>query len=105
MRLKAWRALKKLTLLEVADGIGAANPGVVEKHESGKRRPSADFQAKYHKFTEGAVTAQDWLDQHQEMKAARAGPAVCGRCDLRADDPQVRSCTAPDCGLREKEAA
>lgn len=38
---------------------------------------------------------------------ATPGPAiaVCGRCDLRAEDPAAACCTAPDCGLRQKAAA
>lgn len=38
--------------------------------------------------------------------AARASaPAVCGRCDLRSEHPQVASCTRSDCPLSAKEAA
>jgi hypothetical protein len=33
------------------------------------------------------------------------GPALCGGCDRRAEEPQVRSCTRSDCPMREKEAA
>ncbi len=31
--------------------------------------------------------------------------ATCGTCELRADDPQCRTCIRSDCGLRHQEAA
>lgn len=31
--------------------------------------------------------------------------AMCGVCELGADRPEVRSCTAPDCPLGAREAA
>lgn len=31
--------------------------------------------------------------------------ALCGACDLRAEDPAVRSCTDVNCPMRQKEAA
>jgi len=32
-------------------------------------------------------------------------PVVCARCDLRAEAPQVSSCTRSDCPLSAREAA
>ncbi len=34
-----------------------------------------------------------------------AAVAMCGRCDVRAEDPHVTSCTAADCPMRERNAA
>lgn len=69
MRLKAWRALTGKTLQEIADGIGVANPGTIEKHEKGFQTPEPALQLKYAQYTEGAVTAQDWLEQFEETQA------------------------------------
>jgi hypothetical protein len=33
------------------------------------------------------------------------GATVCGVCERRADNPEVRACVASNCGLRAKEAA
>ena len=35
----------------------------------------------------------------------RAAIATCGICDRRSSDPACAACTAPDCGLRQKDAA
>lgn len=34
-----------------------------------------------------------------------SAPAICGQCDLRAESPQVASCTRSDCPLSAREAA
>jgi transcriptional regulator with XRE-family HTH domain len=107
MRLKDWRQLAKLTLQEVADGIGVPHAATVEKHEKGHTLPRPGLQAKYEDFTKGAVTAQDWIDQFRD---AQANPpsrtpriAICSLCDRRADQPEVDSCTERDCPVRVKE--
>lgn len=66
MQLRAFRDLSGHTLQQVADAIGVANAGTVEKHEKGYIHPSPDLQAKYLEFTKGAVTAQDWFELSQQ---------------------------------------
>lgn len=40
-----------------------------------------------------------------DLTAETTGSPVCGVCDLRAADPAVAACIAPDCGLRAQEMA
>lgn len=109
MQLRDWRKLTKKTLAEVALGIGVKSPGTVEKHEKGFLFPDVATQQRYVEFTDRAVRAEDWAELYEETRynppKRTSRIAVCGRCDLRADDPQVRSCTDTNCGLRDQEAA
>jgi hypothetical protein len=66
----------------------------------------------------------DWRKAALEMLAARkgvtlifggadgapvppeaAGVTICGVCELRADQPEVKACTYAACGLRQRLAA
>lgn len=44
-------------------------------------------------------------DLTAETTGPKSGGVVCGVCDLRAADPAVAACIAPDCGLRAQEMA
>lgn len=45
------------------------------------------------------------LEQFAGAFLPAACVATCGTCDRRADDPECAACLAPDCGLRQREAA
>ena len=54
-----------------------------------------------------ALTAREMkvLEAVEPWKPRPTGPILCASCDLRADSPQVRSCTRTDCPLALKDAA
>tara|TARA_R110000782_G_scaffold101058_2_gene187678 strand:+ start:84 stop:347 length:264 start_codon:yes stop_codon:yes gene_type:complete len=78
MQLRSYRELAKLTLQQVADGVGLANPTVVRRHERGDAHPDATTIERYRAFTQGAVTERDWhelrLEREQETALAAAQP-------------------------------
>ena len=97
MKLKDW-----LEANEIAPAIFARRidrtAETVRRYIAGERIPDKATMPLIVAATAGVVTANDFFD---------ISVATCPNCDLRADDPQVRSCIASNCGLaaREREAA
>ncbi|SKB26943.1 helix-turn-helix domain-containing protein [Sphingopyxis flava] len=60
-------------------------------------------QSTISRFESGALA----MDKRTKLavQALLAAVATCGVCDRRASDPACLACTAPDCGLRQREAA
>lgn len=71
MNPRAYRKLRKLTLKQMADLVGAAHESVVSKHERGALFPSPRFVQAYQEVSEGAVRYEDWVDVRN---AARRAP-------------------------------
>jgi hypothetical protein len=74
------------------------SPWSVRHWTRGNKHPSLDMQIRLETATAGAVTPADWL-----RYCLAAGVAVCSACDLRAEAPQVASCTRTDCPMRARE--
>lgn len=70
MQLRAWRKLKALPRIKIAEAIGTSEVSVL-RHERGERFPGAKLQEKYLQLTEGAVTPQDWLDLSKNAELGR----------------------------------
>ena len=60
MKLKKWRAEKKITQADVAKRLGVILV-TVSRWECGTRIPSHRMQVAIHRMTDGVVAPNDWL--------------------------------------------
>ena len=62
MKLRAWRALKGLSLSAVGDLIGCSHVTVM-RLEKGENPPDRMTIEKIYRATDGAVTLRDWFSE------------------------------------------
>lgn len=70
MNPRRFRKLKKLTLAQMAELVGASNQSVVSKHERGILLPSPKFVTAYQRVSDGAVRYEDWVEVHNAARAS-----------------------------------
>lgn len=72
MKLQAYLESKRLTVAEFARDAGFASRQVVHKYLTGERFPGPEALLRIRKATGGAVTADDFVDQHTAPKSEAA---------------------------------
>lgn len=103
LTIAALRSELGLSLEDFGERIGLLSKGNVSLIERGKMAPSLAVSLAIEKLSGGRIDAAALND---DVRAARtANVLMCGTCERRADQPEVQSCTASNCGLRQKEAA
>lgn len=70
MKLDDWLKAQKLTSAEFARSSGIGNKQAVHKYRHGERFPTPENLRRIHDATKGAVTANDFMDQHAPAVAA-----------------------------------
>lgn len=102
LTIAALRAELGLSLEDFGKRIGLSSKGNVSLIERGHMPPSLPVALAIEEISGGRIDA---AEINEDVRAARAIIATCGTCELRADDPQCRTCIRSDCGLRHQEAA
>lgn len=69
-----YRERRGWTLAQVAEMVGLQQPSAVWKHEQGRTMPKPDVLRQYARITQGAVTADDFINAVQRHRAARREP-------------------------------
>lgn len=93
-----------LSLEAFGERIGLASKGNVSVIER-DNRCSPTVALAIEALSGGRINASDLNDVVAAARRPRPSVALCGVCDLRADDPKVQSCTDTGCPLVGREAA
>lgn len=96
-----------VSALKDATGISQSYASMIL---NGSRRPSRALAIHIFRTTGWRHDLLDGLSDEQiavleQIEPWTAHVATCGICDRRSSDPACAACTAPDCGLRQKDAA
>lgn len=81
----------RLTREALADRIGSVTASAVQQWERFGKVPSAPTMNRIAEM--GIAAHADWF----EKGAIYERPLLCTVCDLRSDDPNVRSCSRANC--------
>jgi transcriptional regulator with XRE-family HTH domain len=98
MTLKDWLAAHRMSDAEFARVSGIGQRALVQKYRHGRQFPGPENLRRIREATKGAVTADDFVDQH-------AGPSPPFPTDSPPPKPRARRTPAPPAPGPESAAA